>query len=111
MAAPTNAANVKKALANSEPSTHDPKQTSGPHNNALPCRLHRSRNVLVFRFVPMGRGVLAPFNPCVYRKPHPVMISDLVGKNSLFLRQNSQFRRNNSLFCFAEICLKAFEFA
>ena len=27
MAAPTNAANVKKALANSEPSTHDPTQT------------------------------------------------------------------------------------
>jgi hypothetical protein len=28
MAAPTNAANVKKALANSEPSTHGTKQTS-----------------------------------------------------------------------------------
>jgi hypothetical protein len=28
MAAPTNAANVKKALANSEPSTLDPKRTS-----------------------------------------------------------------------------------
>ena len=27
MAAPTNAANVKKALANSEPSTHDTKRT------------------------------------------------------------------------------------
>ena len=27
MAAPTNAANVKKALANSEPSTHGTKQT------------------------------------------------------------------------------------
>jgi len=27
MAAPTNAANVKKALANSEPSTHGPKRT------------------------------------------------------------------------------------
>jgi hypothetical protein len=27
MAAPTNAANLKKALANSEPSTHGPKQT------------------------------------------------------------------------------------
>jgi hypothetical protein len=27
MAAPTNAANVKKVLANSEPSTHGPKQT------------------------------------------------------------------------------------
>jgi hypothetical protein len=27
MAAPTNAALVKKVLANSEPSTHDPKQT------------------------------------------------------------------------------------
>jgi hypothetical protein len=27
MAAPTKAANVKKALANSEPSTHGPKQT------------------------------------------------------------------------------------
>jgi len=30
MAAPTNAANVKKALANSEPSTHGPKQAFGP---------------------------------------------------------------------------------
>ena len=28
MAAPTNAAFVKKVLANSEPSTHGPKQTS-----------------------------------------------------------------------------------
>jgi hypothetical protein len=28
MAAPTNAANVKKVLANSEPSTHGTKQTS-----------------------------------------------------------------------------------
>jgi hypothetical protein len=28
MAAPTNAAFVKKVLANSEPSTHDPKRTS-----------------------------------------------------------------------------------
>ena len=27
MAAPTNAAFVKKVLANSEPSTHDPKRT------------------------------------------------------------------------------------
>jgi hypothetical protein len=27
MAAPTKAANVKKVLANSEPSTHDPKRT------------------------------------------------------------------------------------
>jgi hypothetical protein len=27
MAAPTKAANVKKVLANSEPSTHGPKQT------------------------------------------------------------------------------------
>ena len=33
MAAPTNAANVKKALANPEPSTHGPKQT---------CDLRRS---------------------------------------------------------------------
>ena len=33
MAAPTNPANVKKALANSEPSTHDP-------NWALPQREH-----------------------------------------------------------------------
>ena len=29
MAAPTNAAFVKKVLANSEPSTHDPKRTLG----------------------------------------------------------------------------------
>jgi hypothetical protein len=29
MAAPTNAANVKKALANSEPSTHGTKRTYG----------------------------------------------------------------------------------
>jgi hypothetical protein len=37
MAAPTNAANVKKALANSEPSTHGPKQTSlaAPHMSAF----------------------------------------------------------------------------
>jgi hypothetical protein len=28
MAAPTNAANVKKVLANPEPSTHDPSRTS-----------------------------------------------------------------------------------
>jgi hypothetical protein len=28
MAAPTNAANVKKVLANPEPSTHDPNRTS-----------------------------------------------------------------------------------
>ena len=33
MAAPTNAALVKKVLANSEPSTHDPKRTSA----FLPC--------------------------------------------------------------------------
>ena len=31
-------------------------------------------------------------------KPYPVMISDLTGKNSLFLNQNSLFRQNNSLF-------------
>jgi hypothetical protein len=30
MAAPTNAANVKKVLANSEPSTHGTKRTSPP---------------------------------------------------------------------------------
>ena len=30
MAAPTNAANVKKVLANPEPSTHDPTETLGP---------------------------------------------------------------------------------
>jgi hypothetical protein len=30
MAAPTNAAYVKKALANSEPSTHGTKRTNGP---------------------------------------------------------------------------------
>jgi len=30
MAAPTNAANVKKALANPEPSTHGPERTSEP---------------------------------------------------------------------------------
>jgi hypothetical protein len=36
---------------------------------------------------------------CVYQKPYPVMISDLTGKISLFLNQNSLFRRNNSLFC------------
>jgi len=30
MAAPTNAAYVKKALANSEPSTHGTKRTSSP---------------------------------------------------------------------------------
>ena len=35
MAAPTNAANVKKALANSEPSTHGTKRTS-------PSALHMS---------------------------------------------------------------------
>ena len=35
MAAPTNAANVKKALANSEPSTHGTKRTSA-------CALHMS---------------------------------------------------------------------
>jgi hypothetical protein len=37
MAAPTKAANVKKVLANSEPSTHDPKRTSlvGPHMSAF----------------------------------------------------------------------------
>ena len=34
MAAPTNAAYVKKALANSEPSTHGPKLTS-PERGAL----------------------------------------------------------------------------
>jgi len=32
MAAPTNAANVKKVLANSEPSTHDTKETSAEHD-------------------------------------------------------------------------------
>jgi hypothetical protein len=32
MAAPTNAANVKKVLANPEPSTHDPKRASGRRN-------------------------------------------------------------------------------
>jgi hypothetical protein len=37
MAAPTNAANVKKALANSAPSTHGPKRTSlaAPHMSAF----------------------------------------------------------------------------
>jgi hypothetical protein len=35
MAAPTNAANVKKVLANSEPSTHGTKRTSA-------CALHMS---------------------------------------------------------------------
>jgi hypothetical protein len=49
-------------LAGDGLSAYDPKRTSEPHNNALPCRLHRSRNVLVFRFVPMGRG-LAGFDP------------------------------------------------
>src|SRR5436190_20608389 len=36
MAAPTNPANVKKALANSEPSTHGTKRTSQPSG---PCSL------------------------------------------------------------------------
>jgi hypothetical protein len=35
MAAPTNAANVKKALANSEPSTHGTEQTRPPIRNGL----------------------------------------------------------------------------
>jgi hypothetical protein len=37
MAAPTNAANVKKVLANSEPSTHGTKRTSAsaPHMSAF----------------------------------------------------------------------------
>ena len=37
MAAPTNAANVKKALANSEPSTHGTKRTYqvAPHMSAI----------------------------------------------------------------------------
>jgi|SoiMetStandDraft_2_1073263.scaffolds.fasta_scaffold196485_1 hypothetical protein len=35
MAAPTNAANVKKALANSEPSTHGTEQTRSPIRNGL----------------------------------------------------------------------------
>ena len=40
MAAPTNAANVKKALANSEPSTHGTKRTwaSAPHMSAFGCK-------------------------------------------------------------------------
>jgi len=40
MAAPTNAANVKKALANSEPSTHG---TFCRSNRAEQCRLSRGK--------------------------------------------------------------------
>jgi hypothetical protein len=40
MAAPTKAANVKKVLANSEPSTHGTKRTctSAPHMSAFGCK-------------------------------------------------------------------------
>ena len=38
MAAPTNAANVKKALANSEPSTHGTKRTSRDVRSAVAIR-------------------------------------------------------------------------
>src|SRR5436190_24373482 len=45
MAAPTNAANVKKALANPEPSTHGPKATKpGPdlkYENGVPNVVNR----------------------------------------------------------------------
>ena len=53
MAAPTNAANVKKALANSEPSTHGTKRTSVPHRKMSandPKRIHRGRKHLHFMF-------------------------------------------------------------
>ena len=38
MAAPTKAANVKKVLANSEPSTHGTKRTSGLNVSRSPLR-------------------------------------------------------------------------
>jgi PDZ domain-containing secreted protein len=55
MAAPTNAANVKKVLANSEPSTHGTKQTwrvktIGPQSNrfchSLLAELHTYQHLL-----------------------------------------------------------------
>jgi hypothetical protein len=55
---------------------NDQLQTSGLHDNALPCRLYRSRNVLVLLFVPIGRGYASAF---LFRRPecrphpsHPV---------------------------------------
>jgi len=42
MAAPTNAANVNKVLANSEPSTHGTKPTPRPHLSAFGGQLNRS---------------------------------------------------------------------
>ena len=49
MAAPTNAAFVKKVLANSEPSTHDPKRTSAAASN-LPVLIDK-----MLRPEPRGR--------------------------------------------------------
>ena len=56
MAAPTNAANVKKVLANSEPSTHGTKRTLSsspkrkprplPQQSAAPDQFHQGREVL-----------------------------------------------------------------
>jgi hypothetical protein len=44
MAAPTNAANVKKVLANSEPSTHGTKQTYRECLFSLQARENKSAN-------------------------------------------------------------------
>jgi hypothetical protein len=49
-------------LASDGLSAYDPLQTLEPHNNGLPRRLQRSRNALVFRFVPMGVTVLTGFD-------------------------------------------------
>src|SRR6476620_11257983 len=45
MAAPTNAANVKKVLANSEPSTHGTSQTNGDEERRSACRRQSGRRV------------------------------------------------------------------
>src|SRR5512137_820075 len=67
MAAPTKAANVKKALANSEPSTHDTKQSSASqlaHMIGCVARLAGSRHLMKGP-VDIALGISGRCNRCI----------------------------------------------
>ena len=68
MAAPTNAANVKKVLANPESSTQDPKRKSHLLTNGLSFRILRSRNGGCATPI---MALLSHIPSCVYRKLKP----------------------------------------
>jgi hypothetical protein len=59
-----NQSGQRLVLARDSLSANDPKRTSSPYDNGLPCRLPYSGNVLDFRSVLIGGGT-GPFRSSV----------------------------------------------